>query len=294
MKTMIALVGEQPLSNLLPIRHISPQKVMLLYTTLTEAQAKRLQKILGKQHTVQILEVNPYDVVQAQGVLTSSIGSSGDEQLIFNITGGTKTMMIAAYEVARQHSAEMVYLQTEGKSSKLYQYQWNTTNELTLSSEVSLAVTINAEEFLYLQTGKECTSGGYTKEPLGAKFEQAVHHAIQTAFDEVLTSVKILGALEVDFVIRQGNRFGIIEAKVGKADKTAIGQLTTAGNPEYLGRYTKRFLVMGRAWDTSSNLQELAEAHGIEVIALTSYNPASGQISEADAANLVHRIKERI
>ncbi len=45
MPTLITLVGEQPISSLLPIRHLQPERVFLVHTTGnsgTEAVAQRV------------------------------------------------------------------------------------------------------------------------------------------------------------------------------------------------------------------------------------------------------------
>lgn len=43
---MVALVGGQPMPNLLPVRHLAPDGVLLIYTTGTQTVYQRLAALL--------------------------------------------------------------------------------------------------------------------------------------------------------------------------------------------------------------------------------------------------------
>ena len=124
----------------------------------------------------------------------------------------------------------------------------------------------------------------------GTRFERAIHAALEPVVDEIAVGLKLLGVVDVDFVVRCANQVGIIEAKTGSGVKKGIDQLSTAGEPRYLGTYTQKILVSDQVWDhTLSNLRELAEARRIEVIELPSF-AASGHLSAEDAETLRRRV----
>jgi hypothetical protein len=131
---------------------------------------------------------------------------------------------------------------------------------------------------------------GFANQDEGGLFEQAVYAALQPAVDEIMVGAKLLGALDVDFVVRCDNQVGIIEAKTGPGVKKGIDQLNTAGGQRYLGTYTQKILVSDQRWDhTRSNLRELAEARRIEVIELPSFG-AQGQLLPEDVQRLVQTV----
>ncbi len=46
------------------------------------------------------------------------------DEITFNLTGGTKTMAFAAYELAKSMRSPFTYLQSEGNTSQLFRYIW--------------------------------------------------------------------------------------------------------------------------------------------------------------------------
>jgi hypothetical protein len=45
---LISLIGEQPIPNLLPLRHQPPEVAVLVYSDFTEKAAHRLAKLLPR------------------------------------------------------------------------------------------------------------------------------------------------------------------------------------------------------------------------------------------------------
>ena len=124
----------------------------------------------------------------------------------------------------------------------------------------------------------------------GTRFERAIHTALEPVVDEIAVGLKLLGVVDVNFVVRCANQVGIIEAKTGSGVKKGIDQLSTAGEPRNLGTYTQKILVSDQVWDhTLSNLRELAEARRIEVIELPSFG-TNGDLSAEDAETLRRRV----
>jgi len=114
MTTMIALVGEQTLPNYLPILHYQPSDVVLVYTTRTQPHYERLKVVLQRDVNVRGLAVHPYDISSITSLLNEELAKlalSASRTLVFNLTGGTKTMLLAAYQIAQQRETPILYLQ---------------------------------------------------------------------------------------------------------------------------------------------------------------------------------------
>ena len=293
MATMIALVGEQPIPNLLPLRALKPKRVALMHTDSTHAVAQRLERLIDAP--VDCVEVKPYDVRDCQQKLKRYLQKVSGP-VTYNLTGGTKTMLLAAYTVAVSNRSAVVYLQTQGSRSRLYSYRISSSG-LIESDVRELPVLISADDYLrahvsnYACTGFSQDSGKLTT---GGLFEKAVADALTGQVDEVLIGVhpdEVAGNIDIDFVIRCGNQVGIAEAKANKASKDGLDQLAMAGGREYLGTYTSKFLIVGNTIGPS--LKQLAEARGIQVIELPSY-AATGIVAPAEARQLVDAVRKRL
>jgi hypothetical protein len=294
MSTMIALVGEQPMPNLLPVLYYKPERVVLIYTQQTEKVTERLQQILNEQSESLLLgPIEAYNIADTEKRIRSWIEThlAAEETVLFNVTGGTKLMMLPAYRVAEQRQKPFFYLETR-KGSIVYSYQFLPDGTLSPPEEIELPTLLDINTFLRVHVGGY-ESGSGSPEEKGRLFEEGVYNALETEMDEIEGNVKIGGALEIDFVVRMGNRFGIIEAKASKGKKQAIDQLNTAGGREYLGTYTSKFLVMGEQWEDRSNLRELAEARQITVIEMQNYDH-SGMLTPEDKQHLVETIRKRM
>ncbi|MDI6631878.1 MAG: DUF1887 domain-containing protein, partial [Thermoanaerobacteraceae bacterium] len=100
------------------------------------------------------------------------------------------------------------------------------------------------------------------------------------------------GALEIDLVLRCGNRVGIAEVKSGKKarSKEGIDRLNAAADPRFLGTYIKKFLILDREYEP--NNLELARAYGITVIELSSAQ--NGELSREDTEKLIQTAKTEL
>src|SRR5712692_8464860 len=119
MTRMIALVGDQPLPNFLAVRHFHYNKVLLVYTDEKEQQYKYLKAALQKDPKVAVegVETEAHYINQIAQTVHEELtylGQEAPEQLVFNLTGGTKAMSLAAFQVAQWRDAEMLYVTSEG------------------------------------------------------------------------------------------------------------------------------------------------------------------------------------
>jgi hypothetical protein len=283
MKVTISLIGEQPIPNLLPLRYQPPDVAVLVHTDRTRRVAQRLEELLAPKVTVRLLPTDPYDVGKIREDLKKFLAgeSGGGEGLEFNLTGGTKTMVLAAYEVAREYNAPFLYLQSEGKQSVLYRYRFKAGKPHYERREIIPEV-LKIKDYLEAHVG-DCKVTGARH-----KFEEEIGNALEGAVDEVMIGVTLAGALEVDLVVRKENQVGVIQAKTGgrARSKEGLRELNAACAREYLGIYTRKILVVDQRWDpTLTNLRDLAEAWGIKVIELPSFSQ-SGSLSDEDKKRL--------
>jgi hypothetical protein len=281
----ISLIGEQPIPNLLPMRYQPPAAVVLVYTERTQAAAGRIERLLPGGCEAAPCLVSPYDIQEIARALQALIEKHkwAAADLLFNLTGGTKAMALAAYLVAATYSAPFIYLQSEGKRTRLYRYEFDANRVPHVVSRDLLHGLIKIDDYLRAYVD-DYQLMGFAKDETGALFEQAIYEALEPVVDEIVAGARLLGALEVDMVVRCENQVGIIEAKTGPGArrKGGIDQLNTAGGQRYLGTYTRKMLVIDQRWDKSrSNLRELAEARRIAVIELPSFC-TSGQLSPED------------
>ena len=118
-KAHICFVSDQPLPNILPVLHedMKPEKVYLL---CSEQQAKQgngeAQKAVLKNNgvkEVKIVRVNDaYDMDQIGTAVSELIDSYEPDEIVFNATGGTKLMSIAAFERCKCKGIGVFYVQT--------------------------------------------------------------------------------------------------------------------------------------------------------------------------------------
>lgn len=296
MKTMIALIGEQPIPNLLPIRYLKPEDTILVYTRRSQPVAKRLKGLISKDTNTILCQVDAYDFEDALEKLGNKIGSKSD--LLFNLTGGTKMMALAAFAYASKNEHPFVYLKSQDHESLLFRYQFADGLPVFEKKEqipplITAADYLNAHLPGFNEEGFSCDdNGGLTD---GGLFEEAVYNALKQEFDEVLAGVCPRGVadqIEIDLVIRSGNQVGIVEVKVGgKGPKTGLDQLQMAGGREYLGTYTTKFLITASKKDKP--IRTLAQQRNIFIIEIDGYRRGR-RLSRSDASRLVRTVKEKL
>lgn len=274
-KTMILLIGEQPLPNLLPLKHFHPDHAVLVRTSRTKKVSEHLQTLTPTDIQLSMLDVAPYSIVDITHQLRQFLSTEAlsSETLYFNVTGGTKPMALAAAFIARDYGAPLFYFQTEGQKSLLYHYEFTNDGTLKLEESLEIPETITLDEYIRAFVGHYQVKD--FPENVGGQFERLVYETLKPEVDEIMSNLVLGGALEIDLAVRCGNQVAIAEVKTGKKarSKSGIDQLNTAGGREYLGIYTRKVLIVNAKWnDQQSNLRELAEARRIQVIELPSYD----------------------
>jgi hypothetical protein len=293
---MIALVGEQPIPNLLPIRYDKPAQVVLACTESTTEVSRRLEKVLRGGPQVHLLLVSPFGIPATRTELENFIIHRGwnPSQMVFNLTGGTKAMAFAAYSLAEERHCRFLYLESEEVESRIYRYRFDQGGTALLEGEEIIPGVISLDDYLKVHLGRYYTRGFSPTE--GGKFEEIIYGVLQPVVDEIAPGIQHGGALDIDLVLRCANQVGIAEVKTGRISRTSEGikQLNTGGRREFLGIYTKKLLIVDTAWDpTLSGLKDLAEASEIKVIELPGYGQTK-DLSDQDRERLVREVRETL
>lgn len=297
---MVVLIGEQPIPNLLPILHIKPTTTLLVQTTFTQIRGSLLQKVLNNRVQSEILTIS--DAYNISKVYSELIGKITDlgwsfSDLTFNVTGGTKPMAFAAYQLAADNNCPIVYLQSEGRQSRLLEYHFNGNRAEPVRDEIIPPLITIADYLLAYLPG--FTETGFSKDDdgvelsSGGRFEKVLYQVLKPHVDEIIAGVRPQGVkeqIEIDLVVRCGNQVGIIEAKTGSR-KEGIDQLSTSGGQRYMGTYTVKFLVLGRMLPAS--LKTLAEARNVTVIELPKYQDGRSLMA-TESNRLARTIVEKL
>jgi hypothetical protein len=275
----------------LPIKYYKTAEVLLVRTTRTNPVSERLKNVLADETLIHLCDVEPYDMATIYRSLGNKIEVLGwkPEEIIFNLTGGTKTMAFAAYQLAFTQLTEVFYLESEGRQSRLRRYKFENNLPNLVRDEIIPSV-IMISDYLGTHLNR------YQQQDFSETFERVLFDVLHNEVDEIIPAIKdSSGTLDLDLVIRMANQVGIAEVKTGRKakKKEGIDQLNTAGGRAYLGTYTKKFLIVDCSWENLTNLSDLAEARNITVIQLPSYKD-TGELSEQDKQHLIQTIKTEL
>jgi len=293
---VLTLLGEQPIPSLMVLRHLKPDSFTVVATEFTAARAEGVMALVDGVDK-NLLYVPPYQFKQAVEIIRQHVDRllHDGKEVVFDLTGATKVMALAAYEVARAVNAAVFYLRTQRECS-LFRYGFNkigvfaSEDVIPLNEEAGQLITL--EDYLRVYLGDFHMTGPCQTGP-GRSFEIAVRDALSSALDEVILGIKAGGALDIDLAVRHGTRVGIAELKTGKKAKSKrpLEQLNAACSREFLGTYTIKFLIMDCEWhEEYPNLEDLARAWGVMVIGLSSFRQ-DGALSKMDRDKLIESVK---
>ena len=127
MKTMIALVSDQRMQNVIPILQDGAQyQELVLVMSKERSTGKPLKRYEDSANDLKVvlsdylnvtlsnMYVDPYDIDAARATIASLIHEQGKpETVVVNISGGTKPMAIGAFQAAQGIGSESVYTNTE-------------------------------------------------------------------------------------------------------------------------------------------------------------------------------------
>nr|WP_321352799.1 DUF1887 family CARF protein [uncultured Methanoregula sp.] len=116
MKTLVCLISKQHIPNLLTVKTIRPNNLVLLVTSGMKSNADWFLLALAaggldysqKTKFVNIRKEN--SVTETMSALNAAHEERPDDEWIVNITGGTKPMSIGAYEFAKEKQITALYI----------------------------------------------------------------------------------------------------------------------------------------------------------------------------------------
>lgn len=294
MTLMVALVGEQTLPNFLPIRHYKPDSVLLIYTARTKDIYNKLHAVLKQETAIFGLETSAYDIVSITQALKDklAIPELASQEAEFNLTGGTKPMSLAAYQVAQQLKAPVLYLESENKQSYVYRYQWR-QQQLTSPEKELLPECVKLVDFFNLSLGPGNWKEFGPPNDDGGLFEKLLAQALHLPEYEIMTGVKAFEKqMDIDITVRYGNQFGIIEAKAGKDGRKLDGIKQLNNAFRHLGTYTQLFYII--TVKPSSSHQEIAKASHVSFVELKQYALGDEILSATDTKKIVDTLKQAL
>lgn len=114
----ICLVSGQPIPNLIPLKmdEFKSERVILCVSPDMAVQAGRLEEVISSWRIkVDRRPVAPYDLNSARDTFLNILVELESENVILNITGGTKIMAFAAFEVFRLEKRPILYVDTQNR-----------------------------------------------------------------------------------------------------------------------------------------------------------------------------------
>ena len=290
MNILVQLVGSQPLPNVLTALYLKPSSMLLVYTPQTDAVRRRIESVIGP---CQLICCNAYDIEGLVKELRDAIASQPESELVFNLTGGTKAMVLAANQVASQRRARVVYLESESNKNILYNYLYDENGNLRLQYKSELPELITIAQFLDAHLGQGQWRATGPSKDIGGRFEQAVADALRVKLPqaEVKQGIRFEhDQADLDIVVRCGNQFARIECKSrGKTTKLDAAKQLNMWT-ELLGTYTRKFIAMSSEPDPGH--AGVYEATRTQVIVLPSFNGQS--LSDEDQDKLARSIAKAI
>lgn len=290
---MVCIVGQQPVPNILPVKHCKPTHIVLVYSDDTKSVYKNLKSFFESQnghYRITVEEgvmIDPYDLVAAYDSLKRLYVqlSRRHEKVLFNITGGTKPMSFAGFLVAQEANEPLLYLDSRGRNI-LYYYRFK-SGVITLDKIEEVSEEMSIREYLQAHGFWKCEPKNPQED-----FERQLAEVLREHVSEIWCSVN-LDSVEMDIIVRINNAVGVIQAKTGKkAEKIdGIYNLNTVANSNFLGSHTKRFLITSRCVGT--NNKRLAQQQRIKVIELLSYE-SDGTLSNPDKDQLRREVVEEL
>jgi len=293
---LVTLVGEQPLPTLLSIRQLEAKEVLFVGTREWHSVSQHLQTLTAQERRIHLTEVrDPYDPPVIHRQIKDKLHKLGwsPETTIYDLSGGNKMMAFAAYQLAMEHRSELVDVEFVRRQHRLRRYRLD-GNHAIQEEDVVLPELITIADYLNAHApGFEVD--GFSRDhrgriDAGGEFESSIFRALESHVDEIMGGVRpgaVAHQIEIDLVIRCGNNVGLVEAKTG-VNKAGIDQLDTAGNPSYLGRYARKFLVTGRYLPRTH--KALALAQDIHVVELPGYTVHHG-IPDQEQRRLVQTVR---
>lgn len=187
--TLIQLISEQTMQNLVPLLALKPARVVHLTTPKTAArsaqivEAARQANVTTELEHIRLSEMPSIPETSLAVLRAIEVVRAANETPVVNFTGGTKLMSIGAYEAAKQAGVISLYVDTDhqqfldGHSGP----KLNTVLGDDFSfTPLQKAFTVNA---IAVANGRQRVTGGRDWKP----FMPLASHLLQSGADEAFT-----------------------------------------------------------------------------------------------------------
>jgi len=116
MNSLFCLVSRQPMANTIPVLKYMPPKVLLFSTNEENKVADQLEKLFKSKNlwVKRINNLDAYDYHSFRRNISRQL-SQLENAAWLNLTGGTKLMALAAYEIFTERNKNVIYCNTEKK-----------------------------------------------------------------------------------------------------------------------------------------------------------------------------------
>lgn len=289
--TMVCLIGEQPIPNLLPIMHFRPEQVLLVHTSFTKTIAENLAAVVTQRAlgSVEFSVVEPYNAASIYEVLSASVGTRSGPDLIINLTGGTKPMMLAGFKLAVARGAASLYFTSEGQLNEIFLFPCTTLplpQIKPLPFNTNLDFLLHAAAFGRVPDPPKKHDKNVHQEALERAVSEALTAAVPDRFDEVVPGARF-GLVEIDVIVRYRNQLAFCEVYHPDLDKKKarrkgndlspihanlkhkLDQLSTASGRDYFGTYIEKCVIFaGGAENMHPDYVALSTAQNVRNIAL--------------------------
>ncbi len=107
------LVGKQQIPNLLGIQNISSKKHVFIYTK--EYNDSHFKQLISNNYEFDTLLVDAYNIDDIKNKLENYLNDKKHLKIAFNLTGGTKIMSFALYDISNKTQADSYYFDTQNR-----------------------------------------------------------------------------------------------------------------------------------------------------------------------------------
>lgn len=108
-KIYIALVGGQPVPVYTGLRYVNPDKMVLICSQESREEAERIEALF--EGNAEVILCDPVDLKAIHQLGTTLLETYAEDEVVLNVTSGTKAWSIVFYEVFRNHEqAHVIYI----------------------------------------------------------------------------------------------------------------------------------------------------------------------------------------
>lgn len=131
-KIYIALVGGQPVPVYTGLRYVNPDKMVLICSRESREEAERIEALF--EGSTEVILCDPVDLKAIRQLGTALSETYAEDEVVLNVTSGTKAWSIVFYEVFRNHKqAHVIYID---QNNKYHDFMTDESIQLDLEKDI--------------------------------------------------------------------------------------------------------------------------------------------------------------